>query len=306
MKGIEDVEVKGEDIFDAKLFYYRTAAGVRRFARLETKDGRLFIIDRKYLPQLFRYLDISQNDLITLDYAERDEKFLESLKRCKTKLVFSVIPESNRVVRIVSSDFTAIPHSKVIQLVEQVLKGGYEDRKVEFDGGMFAKWTLRSLPSDCVELGDIVSWQLWTYNYNVGNKALRLGGGFTVLKCQNGAVGWKSAAKIRIYHRGDYEDLLSRIQEAIDDIVNRALPSMAYLIQEAQKVKAAKEIVEKLLRLYPQWIQRKLREQLRKAHTVWDVSNAFSWVATHVPVSFNQRMQLSSHAVEVLKLVERR
>jgi hypothetical protein len=303
---IEDVEVKGSDVFDAKLFYYRTAGGVRRFARLETKDGRLFIIDRKYLPQLFRYLDISQNDLITLDYAERDEMFLEALKRCKTKLVYSVIPESNRVVRIVSSDFTAIPHSKVIQLVEQVLKGGYEDRKVEFDGGMFAKWTLNSWPVECARLLDIVSWELWVYNRNDGKHGLRIGGGFTVLKCRNGAIGWKSAAKVRIVHRGDYEDLLSRIQEAIDDIVNRALPSIAYQIQEAQRVKAAKEHIEKLINLYPQWIQRRLREQLKKAHTLWDVSNAFSWVATHEPVTFNQRIQLSSHAVEVLKLVERR
>jgi hypothetical protein len=303
---IREIEVKGSDVFDAKLFYYRTSTGVKRFARIELKDGRKILIDRKRLSQLFKYLYVNQSDLLLLDYAERDQQFKDALKRCSTNLIFSVPSDSNWAIRVVSSDFTAIPHSKVIQLVEQVLRGDYEDRKIEFNGGMFAKWTLRSLPSDCAKLGDIVSWNLWTYNYNVGNKALKLGGGFTVLKCQNGAIGWKEAAKVRIMHRGEYENLLSRIQEAIDDIVNRALPQMAYQIQESQKVKAAKEIVEKLLRLYPQWIQRKLREQLRKAHTVWDVSNAFSWVATHVPVSFNQRMQLSNHAVEVLNLVERR
>lgn len=304
MEKIREFEVvPSKDVTAAKFVRYREAGGwLNEYIILEI-DGERYRLSRERFTQLFRYLDAKVSDIRRIyDYRERDRALMKAIRACDTALRLSVI--KNHIVRVTSKDFTAIPHGKVLQLVERALRLDYEDRKLDFDNGMFAKWTLRSLPRDCVKLGDIVSWNLWVYNRNDGKHGLRIGGGFTVLKCSNGAVGWTSAAKIRIVHRGDYENLLSKIQESLDLILNHKLPLMAYQIQEAQKVKAAKEFVEKLVRLYPQWIQKKLQEQLRTAHTVWDVSNAFSWVATHESVTFNQRMQLSNHAVEVLKLVE--
>jgi hypothetical protein len=296
--------VPARNVVDAKYIRYRTEdRKLREYIELHTDDRKL-IIGRKQMGQLFKYLDPKLSEIRNIySYSDRDTVLFKALQHCNIELSLSAV--DSRVIRIVSSDFTAIPHRKVIQLVEQALKGDYKNRKIEYNGGMFAKWTLRSLPSECVQLGNIVSWNLWAYNYNTGSKALRIGGGFTVLRCQNGAVGWKGAAKIRIVHRGDYEELLWRIQEAVDRIINHDLPVMAQQIGKSQKVKAAKEPIAELLRLYPQWIQRKLKERLRRAHTVWEVSNAFSRVATHEPVTWNQRMQLSNHAVEVLRLDDR-
>jgi len=304
MGGIEEFELKGRDVVNAQLFYYRTEGKTKRFVRLELRDGRVLIIDRKYLPQLFRYLDVKQDVLLKLDYDERDREFLKALHRCTTKLMVSYLPESNRVVRVVSSDFTAIPHSVVLRAVRQVLKGNYETEDIETNGGMFAKWTLRSLPSECVKLGDIVSWQFWVYNRNDGKTGLRMGGGFTVLICNNGAIRWKNARMVRIIHRGDFDDIVNKLHENIDRIVNQELPTLAYLIENAQKVRLDKEWLEKYIKQYPQWIQKHLRRELRTAWTLWEASNAFSWVATHCPVTFNQRIKLANHAVELLKLAE--
>jgi hypothetical protein len=304
MSEIKEIKiVPSRDVQDAKYVKYRGQdRKLKEYVSLLIGETT-YVVPKKQISQLFRYLPVKITTVRGIrDYELRDENLLSALNECDRELLFSVV--GDRVIRIVSSDFTAIPHGKVIQCIEKVLKMDYEDRKIEFNGGMFAKWTLRSLPSDCAKLGDIVSWQLWAYNYNIGNRALRIGGGFTVLKCQNGAIGWKQAAKVRLIHRGAYEDLLSRLHEAIDLIVNNTLPAVAYQIQEAQKVKAAKELIDKLLHLYPQWIQAELEKQLRQAHTVWDVSNAFSFVATHCPVTEFQRRKLSNHAVEVLQLAE--
>ena len=297
--------VPSRDISAAKFVRYREAGGrLKEYIVLELK-GERYKLSRERFTQLFRYLDAKVSDIRKIyDYNERDRALMKAVRACNTELKVSIY--GNSIVRITSADFTAIPHGKVLQIVERELKLDYEDRKIEFGNGMFAKWTLRSLPAECVRLGEIVSWQLWAYNYNDGKHGLRIGGGFTVLACNNGAVKWKGATRVRIVHRGDYKTLLDKIRKAVAQVYFVDLPQVAYQIQEAQKVKAAKELVEKLIRLYPQWIQKKLREQLRTAHTVWDVSNAFSWVATHEPVTFNQRMQLSNHAVEVLKLAERR
>ena len=306
MSEIKEFEiVPSKDVTAAKFVRYRESGGkLVEYIVLEL-NGERYNLSRERFTQLFRYLNVKVTELRRIyDYEERDRALMKAIRACNTELKISVY--GNSIVRVTSSDFTAIPHGKLLQLVERALRLDYEDRKLDFGNGMFANWTLRSLPAECARLGEIVSWQLWVYNYNDGRHGLRIGGGFTVLRCKNGALGWKSAERVRIVHRGDYENLLSKIQESIDLILNHKLPLMAYQIQEAQKVKAAKELVEKLIRLYPQWIQKKLQEQLRTAHTVWDVSNAFSWVATHEPVTFNQRMQLSNHAVEVLKLAERR
>jgi len=306
MEKIREFEiVPSKDITAAKYVRYREAGGwLNEYIILEI-NGERYKLSRVRFTQLFRYLDAKVSDIRRIyDYNERDRALMKALRACDTALRLSVI--KNHIVRVTSKDFTAIPHGKVLQIVEKVLKLDYEDRKVEFDNGMFARWTLRSLPAECARLGEIVSWQLWAYNRNDGKHGLKIGGGFTVLACNNGAVKWKGAARVRIVHRGDYNTLLDKIRKAVAQVYFVDLPQMAYEIEQAQQVKAAKELVEKLVRLYPQWIQKKLQEQLRTAHTVWDVSNAFSWVATHEPVTFNQRMQLSNHAVEVLKLVERR
>lgn len=306
MSEIKDLKiVPSRDIYYAKWLRYRAYdRKLEEYIVLGTVHGE-FVIPKRQISQLFRYLDATVTQIRgKKPWTERNTKLWEVLTNCDKELIFSIL--INTVVRITSTDFTSIPHGKLLQIFERVLKLDYESRDIKFNSGMFAKWTLKSLPKECANLGDIVSWQIWTYNYNVGNKSLKIGGGFTVLKCQNGAIGWKTASKVRIIHRGEYEDLLSKIHETVDSIVNNELPLIALQIQEAQKVKAAKEAIYRLIRLYPQWIQDKLREQLRKAHTLWDVSNAFSWVATHEPVTFNQQIQLSNHAVEVLNLVERR
>ncbi len=302
MSKIEDIVVESKDVDRAVLFYHKTKLYTKKWAKIWLKNGRELYISKNVLGQLFRYLDVRLKDIARLRYEDRDAKFLEAIRNCNTVLRFSVVPDEGRVVRVVSNDFTAIPHSKVLQLVEKVLRMNYEDRHVEFGNGMFAKWIIRSLPKECASLGEIVSWNLWVYNRNDGRTGLKIGGGFTVLACKNGAIGWKSAYRISIHHRGDYGFLLSKIQESIDYVVNRAMPEMAWLIENGMKTKVSMYRVDRIVGQYPVWIREKLNRHLKRAHTAWDVSNAFSYVATHEPVTMNQRISLSNHAVEVLRL----
>lgn len=302
MGKIEEVVVRGIDVKDAKLFYSKSKWQTQKWAKIYLEDGRELYVGKKVLSQLLRCLDIRLIDIAKLDFEARDARFLSAIRNCNTVLRFSVVMENGRVVRVVSNDFTAVPHSKVLQLVEKALRLNYEDKKVEFGNGMFAKWVIRSLPKECAKLGEIVSWNLWVYNRNDGRTGLKIGGGFTVLACKNGAIGWKSAYRISIHHRGDYEDLLSRIQESIDYVVNRAMPEMAWLIENGMDKKVPRDRISRIVGQYPVWIREKLNRKLRQAHTAWDVSNAFSYVATHEPVTMNQRISLANHAVEVLKL----
>ena len=148
MSEIREFEVvPAKDITDAKFVRYRTTRRtIQEYAILWIQGIRVFV-GRKQLSQLFRYLPRKIGEIRFIpDYNDRDREFLKALRSCDKSLMFSVAGDN--VIRVVSSDFTAIPHSKVIQLVEKALKLNYEKRDIDFDSGMFAKWTLKSLPQE--------------------------------------------------------------------------------------------------------------------------------------------------------------
>jgi len=293
--------VPSRDITAAQYYRYRGEGGrLIESIRLFTPDGD-YVIRRSEFQQLFRYLDVNVSDLRRIrDYKKRDVQLLGALLRCDTELVLSVA--GDRIIRIVTPDFTALPHSEVLQIIQSALGPRYQKRELDFWKGMFAKWHLTQVPQQARRVGQIVSWQLWAYNYNTGDCALKIGAGYTVLKCMNGAVDTLNSIRFRVIHRGDHEAAVCRIRSAVDTIINEYIPVIARRIEAAQEARPKIDLVRKFVYFYPIWIQNKLLRELEGAGTVWDVSNAFSYVASHAPVTFNQRLQLANDAVRVLRL----
>lgn len=304
---IKQIILKPQDIMNAKLFKYKKQGRMRKYAVIMVRQiGRLYI-PKQTLSHIFRYIPYTQVQLFREDYQNRDQKFLEALQKIKTDLLISYDDYKHNIIRITSDEFVAIPHKKIIELIEQTLPA-YTNKQINFNHGMYAEWVIKNLPKEYAEVGDIVNFKIWTYNYNIGDKSLRIGGGFNVLACKNGALGWKGAEKIRIIHRGDYDELLGKIQEATDKIINRLFPKLTRNIKNAINTPFSvtdyeEQDIAKLLKGYPRWLRSRILVELRKAKNWWDVSNIFSYLATHEPVSFNQKIKLANQAIEVLEVI---
>jgi len=295
--------VSASDVQDARFYRYRDSDGHMRECIILYINNNKYVLYRKQISQLFRYLPAKISTARKIYEHERRDAYLkQALRQCDSELILSVA--GDRVIRVVSSDFAGIPHKRLLALIEQRLAGRYEKRDVNYDYGMFAQWTLKSVPKEAAEVGHLVSWKIWCYNRCDGSHSLRIGAGFEVLKCKNGAVAFKNAHRVTIIHRGDEKAVLQKLAIAIDDLWNKQLTLIANMIQRAYNLIPDKNKYYKLVEKYPQWIQRELHKQLKTAQTVWDISNAFSYVATHEPVTFNQRLQLSNDAVEVLRLMK--
>ena len=304
MSEVREVAVTpSRDITDAQYYRYREEGGrLVELIRLHT-DGDEYFIRRSEFQQLFRYLDVNVSDLRRVrDYRTRDARLLDALRRCDTELIVSIA--GDRIIRIVTPDFTALPHSEVLRIIESALELRYRQRELDFWKGMFARWHLTQVPQQARRVGQIVSWQLWAYNYNTGDCALKIGAGYTVLTCMNGAVDTRNSIRFRVIHRGDHEAAVCRIRSAVNTIINEYIPVIAWRIEAAQEAQPNMDLVRKFVYFYPIWIQNKLLRELETAGTVWDVSNAFSYVASHAPVTFNQRLQLANDAVRVLRLMD--
>ena len=297
---LNETTIKGFDIEEAKLLKYRKNGRTVKYAYLRIPNAELYVpADR--LKHIFRYIPYTQRDLFRLPYQERDEAFLNALREVEALRI--TYDDNGKVYRIVSPEFTAIPHRVVLRLVESIIPP-YESRNISYEHGMYAEWILKTVPKELADLNDIVSWKIWCYNYNIGNKALRIGGGFTVLACKNGVTAWKSSARIRIIHRGDYNALIPKIRTAIEK-------SIYNLISVSSDIKTSletpfiyddlAEYLENLLRKYPQYIRYKLQPRLVTAKTFWEASNAFSYVATHYNLPFEQRIKLSNDSLTLLK-----
>jgi len=295
--------VPSQDIQDARYYRYRDEEGYIRECVVLYINNNKYVLYRRQISQLFRYLPAKISSIRNIYTPEqRDAALKQALERCDNELVLSIV--KNRVIRVVSSDFVGVPHKTLLKMIEQRLAGRYEKREISYEYGMFAQWTLKSVPKSAAEVGHLVSWKIWCYNRCDGSHSLRIGAGFEVLKCKNGAVAFKNAHRVTIIHRGDEKTVMQKLAIAIDDLWNKQLTLIANMIQRAYNLIPDKSKYYRLINKYPQWIQRELHKQLKTAQTVWDISNAFSYVATHEPVTFNQRLQLSNDAVEVLRLAK--
>jgi hypothetical protein len=290
----------------AKLYHFREkgTGNMVRYVSLKMQDGKMLTIGEKYIPQLFRYLNVGIYEVMRVDYPERDSVLTNSIKNCKTNLTVSYFPESGHIVRIVSSDFSAISHNTVTKYMTTILGDKTDEPTIAYNPGigMFAEWMLKENPTP--ELSKIIGWKIWVYNRNDGSHGLRMGAGFLVLSCKNGAVAWKGSASIKIIHRGDPLELGNKLKESIKKIMERTIPSISQTITNSTTRSPTNELMTKTLEKYPYHINQMVRSEyrLKPDKTLWGLSNAFNYLASHYEdLTFDQKIMLASDSVEVLK-----
>lgn len=302
---IQEMVLQKDSVQRAQFFNYRKDGYMTKYAVLTLDDGDQLKIGTKYVSALLKYIGVTQNSLLReQDFTARDEAFLKAIKSCETEILISYFADNGSVVRVVSSDFTPILHSELVQIINGLLPNISPNVEYIPGVGMFAIWTLAEVPSELVELNDMVKWQIWAYNRNDGQHGLRIGGGYTTLKSNSGAVDWKSASSVRLIHRGSAVELREKIKMSISNIITKYMLSIAEDIKSSKNIPVDRELVSKTLSKFPIWLQRQIRNEFTlKPQTLWEFSNAISYVASHNgEVTFNQKLDLQSLSVAVLRL----
>lgn len=303
MSNIREVIINpSTDIEDVNFFYYRIRGSGELYRRIDirTPDG-IYRVKGKAIQQLFKYLPLKYSDVKNIrDWKERNRILLNAIRNTDRNIRMSVT-DNNIVIRITSTEFIPIPHSVVLQAVEEGLGNAniIFKRTVEYNGGMWATWDTNLTTNN-------YKFRIWVYNYNDGSHGLRIGTGAYVLVCSNGLMRWKGHERMRIVHKSDIEKVRQKIADFIDVSVNKYL-ELDELIERAKTIEINKERAKDILRRLniPKWIRDYILYQKEWRHakvTLWDLSQMVTYVATHTEeITQRYRMELQRFGGRILE-----
>jgi len=303
MSDVQEIVINpSTDVESVNFFYYRIKGSGELYRRIDiTTPDRTYHLKGKAIQQLFRYLPVRYGDVKDIrDWRERNRVLLDALRSTDKSIVLSVT-ENNTVIRVTSSEFIAIPHSVVLQAVEEGLgnAGILFKRNVEYNGGMWATWDTNLTTNN-------YKFRIWVYNYNDGSHGLKIGTGAFILVCSNGLIRYRGHERMRIVHRSDIEKVRQKIAEFVDKAISTYL-ELDELIEKAKGIpinkKRAREILYRLN--IPKWIRDVIlgqREWRYSKVTLWDFSQMVTYVATHTPsITQRYRMELQKFGGRLLE-----
>jgi len=266
---------------------------------LYTPKGTFLLAKRERISQFLRQLGLSYNKLVK--QPDKEQLILGTCRELdKTiKLAYSPGVVHNFVTRVVSGEFTGIPHSQLLSMIHRILqKKGlkYEKREIEFSRGMFAAFIF-----DLKHEPEAHYRALYVFNYNDGRHAVKMWGGLFVVKCGNPIL----MTSARVIHRGgavlmDLEKKMLGLVEFVKRLdVNARLRSMTY--EEAMGV------IRGLYSELPQYavyqIEQLARQRLYNPDgrtTNWVLANVLTYYVPRKPWPDYVKFKLMERARQVL------
>lgn len=311
MNEMVERKVDPKEIVSANLLYPIEDKNYKKIAILTLADGTKLMIFDKRISFLFKFLDVNQRDILRLPWneGERDMEFLKAIHRCNTKLNITYVKNKGFVRRIVSEEFSYIPHNEVVSIVVDSIKElspFVPCKSVPKVKGMLKHWILLKVPFPTY---NTFRWEIWTYNYNVGNKALRVGAAFTELNYGGTFRLWKDSGKIRVIHRGEEKKIGKKIDNAIRKAYTEIFPSISDTVRASMEARCTPSILSDIKkdiysrRLFPRKVLKNIYTSIKdsKPATVWDVGVIFAVEANNLNHSEKYRINLSDYAYRILE-----
>lgn len=303
---LNEVSINMKDITNCNLWIYRN--NERRLVQIleiETPEG-IIKIPAKLIRRFLSYSDeqIDYNELKKMrDYNKRNKVVLGSVSSTDKELMITV-NERGYAVRVVTGDFVPVPHRIVINAIESSLPCEFE-RELDFSRGMFGVWTLNLIDKKYAQVGDIIRYRIWAYNYNSGGHSLKIGSGFLVLTCLNGALSSRNLFRKHIVHRYEIDDIAFLVKEAIANqfynfeyISKRVLDSRGITLNKKMAITYIKTLN------LPIHIKGYIEKRFNREYdgTLWSLSQTLSYVGTHYDgLTLNYKIQIQQEASKVLE-----
>lgn len=287
--------------------YYVKSISVERPGRtrillLELADGSKFEIRGSQVDRFLRLLNITYRNLMNIDELKREKVLLEKIRKRKHGIKLRI--DNGRIVGVFSALFAPIPHGLIIKAVNDVLneKGIETERGYEINHSFFGRWVVTEpLFKGVVDLEGVRA-SLWVYNKNDGQTAMRVGIGYFDYICQNGAMEWRNAERLRLVHKVPDDEIYNTVRNAVTRLLKR-LDTVKEKINTAYEYstdyKTGVRFIKKL-RL-PRYIEDPVRNMWAvRPRNLWYLSSAISHPAGFDSVPVSRKLFLMRTAFEVL------
>ena len=286
--------------YQLALFKYREkgTGKLYNYVRLD-KNGQPLFVSGKRIAQLCRFMGLSKRELERQIVEERNKVLNE--RKHGVQLNVSIDTEHNSVIRVAGLNFVFIPHSVVINSIIEVLRTeGIPYTKNISGDGRYGRFTLD------MGYGDLIKYDIWFFNKNDAQHALRIGSGFTVLACQNGLISHKDKEIVRLIHRKDEPEPF--IAHAVRSQLS-TLSGLAVIIENLKSKPLLDDIGFKLIEQsnYPLYMKSLIKDafQTNKDGTMWGLSMSYSNVATHQNLYLEDKIKLSEDATKLQEITVR-
>jgi len=278
-----------------KVFYEREG----RRVIIQTYRGD-FEIKRSCFSKFMKMMKIDKS-MLKLPEPKVEAIIMSRLRKRKFGLKLAV--ENGRVVGVFSSLFVPVAHGVIIKAVNDILKEMElnSTRRYWMNAEFYGRWIL----DDFTIIDDLpnVRPMLWVYNKNDGSTAMRIGVGYHDYTCDNGAIGWREAVKLRIIHKMREDLVESHIKNAIRIVLNK-FERLKELISDAYWKTVDYHDISKFLRKIrlPAYIESviRLRIGMSSPKTLWNLSSAISYAANLDSVPPSRKLELMKLAFDVL------
>ena len=172
------------------------------------------------------------------------------------------------VVRVTTTKYVAIPHRVLFDFVRGVIKDvtslDVNPRVVAYRRRTVAYFPIYEIPLKYARPNDMIRISLAVSNANTGQHSIKVYGYAEILACSNGLMITEISKTIRAAHRGRLEDILSKVAEAVKEVLKMLrdrYPVIAKRIEELQDVPITESVIRNWLRA--------MRERLGVRYAAW-------------------------------------
>jgi len=321
-----NLELYSHGIKGVNYYIYRSGRSKRKYIKLTTSQGVIFIDDIKARRQFLNHLGLGLLETERIwDAEERNEVVKEAVElRAFDELAGKKLPlvfrchlqqDGYDAWSIVTTDYVEVPAREAIEYFENVLQGkgfGHSMLKKQWDDGkaVYNVYELMQSPTEPVKIGDLASCGVVLRAGYSGDRSVGLSSYWTILACTNGMMSNRQVTAYRGIHRGmSKEAILSQVEHAFE-VVLAEHPMLERMVEEAQEPideEEEKELLDRILGNYPEHIKKAIKKALKEkyaqAQGPFRISQALSDTATYYEhATDNYRNELQKDAFRVLTI----
>ena len=301
MQNIVDIVVNPDELQEVYTY--------RKGIKLVLKSGEWYWIPRgiPYGQLIRKFTEFKVREVIDLIKKRQwhvvNKKILETLRSREEPIILRRDVVSREIFAVVSPKFVHVDHTVVFNAVRTTLEELNVEiiREIKYEKDYDAEaifWLKKQLPG--LDAG------LRVTNSIRATWAINIYAAYRIIQCENILYNPR-ALFAKVVHVGEFKQVLLKIPDAVKRAL-QYIDAVVPLINSAKQLRLSYEMIKTIFdtfsRKYPKHIIDRLRTRLYDEEpTLFGISQAFSWVASHYPrLTDNYRLELAKDAFRILKV----
>jgi len=280
--------------------------GRKRVLTLILHNGKRFVLRGVVIDRFLQLLNTDFKTVMKFDILKREQLLLEKMRKRKHGVKLQLDDDGKVVINVFSALFSPIPHGVIIKAVNDFFKEKNIEttRKYWLNQEFYGRWIIENTSFvDRVQLSS-VRVMLWVFNRNDGKTAMRIGLGYYDYICDNGAMGWREAEKLRLIHKVRDEEIYAVVRNAVARVFKGVPGVKARIIRAHDYEVTYREGVAfiKSMRM-PRYIEDIIKNRWASSSpsfNLWLLSSAISFAARLDSVPVSRKLFLMREAYDVL------